>query len=100
MEFETLKNYVDGRWVASQSSEARDAYNPLTGKIIARAPLSTVADVNGAVTAAKGAFQEWRETPPLTRAQYMFRLKEVMENRFEDLAQTNVQRLVLIVDIL
>ena len=88
MEHGTLKNYIDGQWVASQSSETRDTHDPLTGKTVAQVPLSTVNEVNSAVAAAKAAFQEWRETPPVTRAQHMFRLKEAMETHFEDLAQT------------
>ena len=65
--------------------------NPATGELVARVPLSTEDEVNQAVAAAKAAFQEWRETPPMVRARYMFRLKALMEERFEDLARTIVQ---------
>jgi malonate-semialdehyde dehydrogenase (acetylating)/methylmalonate-semialdehyde dehydrogenase len=91
MEYEKLKNYIGGDWVASQSSEIQDVHNPATGEVIAQVPLSTVEEVNQAVTAAKEAFQEWRETPPLVRARYMFRLKELMEENFEDVARTSVK---------
>lgn len=88
MAITALKNYIAGAWVASQSSEILDVHNPATGEVIARVPLSTVEEVNRAVVAAKEAFQEWRETPPLVRARYMFRLKALMEEHFEDLART------------
>lgn len=91
MEYGKLKNYIGGDWVASQSSEIQDVHNPATGEVIAQVPLSTVEEVNQAVTAAKEAFQEWRETPPLVRARYMFRLKELMEENFEDVARTSVK---------
>lgn len=91
MEYGKLKNYIGGEWVASQSSEIQDVQNPATGEVIAQVPLSTVEEVNQAVTAAKEAFQEWRETPPLARARYMFRLKEMMEENFEDVARTSVK---------
>jgi len=83
-----LKNYIGSKWVASQSSEILDVHNPATGEVLAQVPLSTVEEVNKAVAAAKEAFLEWRETPPLVRARYMFRLKELMEKHFEDLACT------------
>lgn len=91
MEYGKLKNYIGGEWLASQSSEVQDVHNPATGEVIAQVPLSTVEEVNQAVTAAKEAFQEWRETPPLVRARYMFRLKELMEENFEDVARTSVK---------
>ena len=83
----TLKNYVDGQWVPSQSDVVLDVDNPATGEVIAQVPLSTADEVDQTVRAAKEAFQEWRETPPLARARYMFGLKALMEDRFEDLAR-------------
>jgi malonate-semialdehyde dehydrogenase (acetylating)/methylmalonate-semialdehyde dehydrogenase len=82
-----LKNYVDGRWVPSQSDRLLDVDNPATGQVIAQVPLSTAAEVEQAVDAAREAFPEWRETPPMVRARYMLTLKELMEERFEDLAR-------------
>jgi len=84
---QTLRNYIDGRWTASEAAEAAEVHNPATGEVIARAPLSTAAEVGAAVAAAGAAFQEWRETPPLVRARAMFRLKGLMEGRFEELAR-------------
>ena len=83
-----LENYVGGRWVPSGADRFLDIDNPASGKVIARVPLSTAGEVSDAVAAAKEAFREWRETPPLVRARYMLRLKEFMEDRFEDLAHT------------
>ncbi|MCX7681182.1 MAG: CoA-acylating methylmalonate-semialdehyde dehydrogenase [Anaerolineae bacterium] len=88
MKYGTLKNYIGGEWVASTSSELLDVHNPATDEVIARVPLSTPDEVNRAVAAAKEAFQEWRETPAVVRARYMFRLKALMEEHFEDLART------------
>jgi malonate-semialdehyde dehydrogenase (acetylating)/methylmalonate-semialdehyde dehydrogenase len=83
----TLKNYIGGSWVASSSREILDVHNPATGEAIARVPLSTAAEVTQAVAAARDAFQEWRETPPMVRSRTMFRLKALMEEHFEELAR-------------
>jgi malonate-semialdehyde dehydrogenase (acetylating)/methylmalonate-semialdehyde dehydrogenase len=91
MEFGTLKNYIDGEWVESESTEILDVTNPATGEVIGRVPLSTPAEMEQAVRAAKEAFWEWRETPAVVRARYMFRLKTLMEENFEHLAQTIVK---------
>ena len=88
MEFGTLNNYVDGEWVES-SAEMLDVDNPATGEVIARVPLSTAEETAEAVVAAKAAFREWRETPAIGRARYMFRLKEAMEDNFEEYEPTD-----------
>jgi malonate-semialdehyde dehydrogenase (acetylating)/methylmalonate-semialdehyde dehydrogenase len=88
MHYGILKNYIGGEWVASTSGELLDVHNPATDEVIARVPLSTADEVDRAVAAAKEAFQEWRETPAVVRSRYMFRLKELMEEHFEELART------------
>ncbi len=90
MEFGTLKNYIDGDWVESKSDTLLDVTNPATGAAIAKVPLSTAAEVEAAIAAAKDAFWAWRETPAVVRARYMFRLKNLVEERFEELARVVV----------
>jgi malonate-semialdehyde dehydrogenase (acetylating)/methylmalonate-semialdehyde dehydrogenase len=86
-----IRNYVNGRWIESSSTQALNVVNPATGETIAQVPLSTEKEVKEAVTAAKEAFGDWRETPPLSRANYMFKLKNLMEEHFEELARILVQ---------
>lgn len=85
---ESIKNYVNGEWVESTTHEFGDVWDPARGEKIARVPYSTAEDLDRAVRAAKEAFWEWRSTPPLTRARYLFRLRELMEENFEDVART------------
>ena len=91
MATQVLKNYIDGEWVESKSKEMLDVRNPATAEVIAQVPLSTTDEVGIAVGAAKEAFQGWRETTPYTRARYMFALKNLMEERFEELAEVVVK---------
>lgn len=81
-----IKNYVGGEWVDSKGDLA-DVVNPATCKVIAKVPISTKDDISAAVEAAKEAFPEWRRTPPLARVRCLFRLKELMEERFEELSR-------------
>ena len=83
-----MKNYINGEWVESNSSTLGDVWNPASGEKIATVAYSTKEDVDQAVKAAKEAYWEWRTTPPLTRARYLFRLKEAFEENFEDIART------------
>jgi malonate-semialdehyde dehydrogenase (acetylating)/methylmalonate-semialdehyde dehydrogenase len=90
MTLTVLKNYINGEWISSDSSTMGDVWCPATGEKIAEVPYSTAAELDRAVEAAKAAFPEWRHTPPLTRARYLFRLKEFFEENFEDIARVLV----------
>ena len=88
---EKLQNYVDGEWVTPQVESYIPVMDPATCEVLAEAPESTAADVDAAVQAAHTGFIEWRQTPILSRAQYMHRLKTICEDRFEGLSNVVVQ---------
>ncbi len=81
-----LKNYVDGEWVESRG-ELHDITNPATCRTIAKVPYSTQEEVNKVVKKAKEAFPEWRRTTPLARTRCLFRLKELLEENFEEMSR-------------
>ena len=87
MSLPVMKNYINDEWVASNTTTFGDVWNPAQGEKIASVPYGTKEDVDKAVQAAKAAFNEWRTTPPLTRARYLFRLKDAFEESFEDIAR-------------
>jgi malonate-semialdehyde dehydrogenase (acetylating)/methylmalonate-semialdehyde dehydrogenase len=82
-----LKNYYGGQWVASTSSETLPVHNPATNEIIAQVPLSPSDEVDQAVQVAGAAFDGWRRTPAATRIQSLFKLKELLEEHYDDIAQ-------------
>jgi malonate-semialdehyde dehydrogenase (acetylating) / methylmalonate-semialdehyde dehydrogenase len=84
---ETLKNYIADEWVASESGTSLPFTNPATGDIIGQVPLSTSTDVDRAVRAAAAAFPKWRRVPPIDRARYMFKLRELMVEHSDELAR-------------
>ena len=84
----TLRNYVNGQWLHSRSKSLLPIHNPATAEKLAEAPLSLAEEVDEAVQAASAAFVEWRRTPPTERVQYLFKLKALLEEQFEDLART------------
>jgi malonate-semialdehyde dehydrogenase (acetylating)/methylmalonate-semialdehyde dehydrogenase len=82
-----LRNYINGEWTESKSTDIREILNPATGEIIAKAPMSTAEETKEAIKAANAAFARWRRTIPITRARYFFEMKSIMEERFEELAR-------------
>ncbi|HEV2672005.1 MAG TPA: CoA-acylating methylmalonate-semialdehyde dehydrogenase [Gemmatimonadales bacterium] len=84
----TLRNYIGGEWVAPQASDHLDLTNPATGEPLGRVPLSGAGEVDQAVAAAQAAFLKWRAVPPVVRARYLFKLKFLMEEHFDEIATT------------
>src|SRR6184192_1915665 len=82
-----LENYVNGAWRRANASEFADVTNPATAELLARTPLSSPADVDAAVQAAAAAFPAWRRTPPGERIQYLFKLRNLLEENIDELAR-------------
>lgn len=83
-----LQNYINGEWCPSQATEYWDVINPATTEVLAQVPLSPATEVDQAAQAAHAAFQTWRRTPATERVQYLFKLKSLLEEQFEELART------------
>jgi malonate-semialdehyde dehydrogenase (acetylating)/methylmalonate-semialdehyde dehydrogenase len=81
------RNFIDGEWRESRASESLEVVNPATAEVLGTVPLSPAAEVDRAAQAAAAALPEWRRTPATERVQYLFRLKNLLEEGFEDLAR-------------
>lgn len=83
-----LLNYINGRWVTSSSEQYREIQNPATTEILALSPLSSASELDQAAQAANKAFQIWKQVPAIQRVQYMFKMKNLLEGHFEELARS------------
>src|SRR5829696_1224118 len=83
-----LRNYIGGSWAASAAPDSLPILNPATGEPLGATPLSTPAEVTHAVDAASRAFPAWRRTPVTDRVQYLFKLKGLLEQHFDEIART------------
>ncbi|MDD5399440.1 MAG: aldehyde dehydrogenase family protein, partial [Dehalococcoidia bacterium] len=82
-----ILNYIGGKWLSSKSGDIQDVINPATGEVLGRVRLSTAEEVKNTVDAAAGALPSWRRTPATERVQYLFKLKNLLEDNFEDLSR-------------
>ena len=85
---QTILNYIGGQWRPSTAKEHLEVFNPATMDLLGKVPLSPAYDVNEAAQAAAEAFPEWRSTPAPDRIQYLFKLKHLLDENFEDLSRT------------
>ncbi len=84
----SVRNFIGGKWVIPAGHKSGAISNPATGEILGRVPMSESSDVVLAVEAAKEAFPGWRETPAVERARVMFRLKMLLEQELDALAES------------
>ncbi|WP_319410468.1 CoA-acylating methylmalonate-semialdehyde dehydrogenase [uncultured Cohaesibacter sp.] len=82
-----VNNIINGASVASLSERKSAIYNPATGEQIGVLGLSSDAEVNAAVAAAKAALPGWAATPPAKRARVMFAYQALVRERADDIAR-------------
>ena len=87
MPIRELRNYVDGAWNEPAGRDLLDVENPSTGGTIARVPLSSAADLDAAVAAARAAFPAWSTTPVDKRVAPLFRLAALIRDNRETVAR-------------
>ncbi|MFT5300224.1 MAG: malonate-semialdehyde dehydrogenase (acetylating)/methylmalonate-semialdehyde dehydrogenase [Mariniblastus sp.] len=75
-----------GKWTAPDTERSGEVFNPSTGQVIANVPLCSTSQTNAVVESAAEAFDEWNETPVVERARLMFKFRQLMEARFEEIA--------------
>jgi malonate-semialdehyde dehydrogenase (acetylating)/methylmalonate-semialdehyde dehydrogenase len=85
-----LLNYIGGTWRRSHANEHLDVRNPATAETMVRVPLSPPDEVDEAVRSAHAAFADWRRTPPVERIQYLFKLKTLLDDHFDEIAKLTV----------
>lgn len=82
----TPKCYIGGAFVRSEGGRV-DAYQDAGGRFVCHVPRCTRKDVRNAVEAAAKAGVGWAARSGYNRGQVMYRLAEMMESRFGELAE-------------
>ena len=82
----TLSHYINGSTVDGASTRTSAVYNPATGAVAKNVRLASTTDIGVAVTAALSAFPGWRDTSQAKRQTVMFRFRELLNERRNDLA--------------
>ncbi len=82
-----VRNFIGGAWRRPEGENGIEVVNPATGERLANAPAGAAADVAAAVEAAAAAFPDWRAVPAGERIQYLFKLKQLLDQHFEEIAR-------------
>jgi len=93
------KNFVDGQWIASSSGKAFENRNPANGDdLIGTFQESNAGDLNAAVEAADNAFKTWRLVPAPKRAEYLYRVGDILKRDKEKIASEMTREMGKVLD--
>jgi malonate-semialdehyde dehydrogenase (acetylating)/methylmalonate-semialdehyde dehydrogenase len=82
-----VRNYIGGEWRHCSGEPGVNVLNPATGERLALSPAGAPEDVAAAVQAAAAAFPAWRAIPAGDRIQYLFKLKRLLDEHFDEIAR-------------
>ncbi len=87
--------YIDGRWVTPAGSDVLPVVSPSTEDVVGEAPLATDDDIDRAVAAARGAFDDgpWPRMAPDERAGVLARAADLLRKRAADIAGVTVDEM-------
>jgi len=83
-----IEHIIDGQKTSGSTQATQPVFNPATGAQSGEVVLGASQDIDAAVQSAKKAFKTWSATPPAKRAQVMFKLREVLKRRADEVATT------------
>jgi malonate-semialdehyde dehydrogenase (acetylating)/methylmalonate-semialdehyde dehydrogenase len=84
---QTIPHWIDGRAHPGSSDRAGDVTNPATGQVTGRVAFAGPEEIEAAVASAKKASVDWASTSVSARTQVVFRFRELLNARKEELAR-------------
>src|SRR5437764_2270484 len=76
----------NGAPLDAPASRVSDVTNPPTGEVTAHLPLASEEDAAEVIAAAKAAFPAWRDTSLAKRTKILFKFRELLNDRADELA--------------
>ena len=86
MPVKRLRYCVNNEWREAKSGKYTPAMNPSTGEQIAEVPVCSKSEAEEAVKAARAAYPGWGSLPVAVRTQVIFRFRELVNQRFNEIA--------------
>ena len=81
---QTVGHFINGQ-IVPDTARTQEVYDPAQGRVTKHVALASKATVEQAIAAAQAAFPAWRDTPPAKRARAMYRFKQLLEDRADDI---------------
>ena len=82
-----IQHFINGKYVSNNCKATTPVFNPATGENISEVVSGNENCIKDAVESAKAIFPKWSSETPLSRSRKMFKLKEIIELRKDELAK-------------
>jgi malonate-semialdehyde dehydrogenase (acetylating)/methylmalonate-semialdehyde dehydrogenase len=82
-----IDHWIGGKEYGSRPDRVGDVYDPATGRIAAHVAFASPDVVDEAVSAARTAFESWRDVSLTKRAAVMFRFQEILHKNIDRLTE-------------
>ncbi len=87
LRFKRELNLINGEWISSDSGDVVNVVNPATGEILGVVPNCGARETKRAIEAASLAFEVWRATLAVDRAEVLRRFAALFMTHRDDLAK-------------
>ncbi|WP_066219681.1 aldehyde dehydrogenase [Formosa haliotis] len=84
----TFKQYINGKFVESTSTDVIEILNPCTEEVLSLMPVGSVKDAQLALDAAQASQHAWKSLPAVERGRYLNKMADVIRENRVFLAET------------
>ncbi len=84
---ELVPHWISGQEHKGSGKSKGPVYNPAKGTVTREVSFADQDDIDKAVASAKLAFPGWRDTSLAKRSQVMFRFRELLDAKKQELAE-------------
>src|SRR5450755_2626186 len=89
---QTYDLFLNGEFVKPLSGNYTTVLNPATNEPLAQVAAAGIHDADAAVAYARAAYEgKWSTMPPARRARVMFKIANLLSERMDDIARTEVR---------
>ncbi len=82
-----ITHWINGKSWSGKTDKKGDVFNPATGLKTGEVDFADIATIDEAINAAHSAFPNWRDTSLTKRAQIIFKFRELLNEKKEELAK-------------
>ncbi|WP_230969554.1 NAD-dependent succinate-semialdehyde dehydrogenase [Nitrogeniibacter aestuarii] len=82
-----LFNYIDGQFVGGRDRDGQAVFDPATGESIGHLPWASRDELDHALDAAGRAFEHWRSSSPMVRAEVLRKVAALTRQRADDIGR-------------
>src|SRR6187397_2196491 len=86
-ELRRISHWIGGERVAGESGRSGPVYDPAIGAQTGEVDFASVEEVGKAVASARAAFQSWRAVSLSKKQELLFRVRELVHSRREEIAR-------------